>query len=86
MGYNLGMERVSIQDLKARLSAAIARAEGGETLLITRHHEPVAQLSPVKSPTMHHGPDVGTGRLEPVLKRGTSGRYLAVLLEDRGTR
>jgi hypothetical protein len=29
---------------------------------------------------------VGLGRVRPALKRGTKGRYLAVLLEDRGAR
>jgi antitoxin (DNA-binding transcriptional repressor) of toxin-antitoxin stability system len=80
------MERISIQDLKARLSAAVAEAEAGETTLITRHHEPVAQLGPVRSPSVHRGAKVGSGRLEPALKRGTRGRYLTVLLEDRGER
>jgi prevent-host-death family protein len=80
------MKRISIQDLKARLSAAIAEAEAGDTLLVTRHSEPVAQLSPVRDPSVHRGRHVGAGRLEPLLKRGTGGRYLAVLLEDRGTR
>ena len=80
------MKRISIQDLKARLSAAVAEAESGNTLVITRHNEPVAQLSPACSPYVHRGKDVGRGRLRPALKRATKGRYLAVLLEDRGDR
>jgi prevent-host-death family protein len=82
----LVMKRISIQDLKARLSSAIAETEAGATLLVTRHNEPVAQLSPVRPAHVHRGVNVGRGRLEPALKRGTSGRSLAVLLEDRGTR
>jgi prevent-host-death family protein len=80
------MKRISIQDLKARLSTAVAEAEAGSTFLITRHNEPVAQLSPVRPQHLHRGEQVGTGRLQPVVKRGTSGRYLAVLMEDRGNR
>ncbi|MGQ0734339.1 MAG: type II toxin-antitoxin system Phd/YefM family antitoxin [Acidobacteriota bacterium] len=80
------MKRISIQDLKAGLSGAIAEAESGHTLLITRHNEPVAQLSPARAAHVHHGARVGAGRLEPALKHGTKGRYLAVLLDDRGAR
>jgi prevent-host-death family protein len=80
------MKKVSIQDLKAGLSAAVAEAESGRTILITRHNEPVAQLGPAQSARVHRGARAGLGRLHPVLKRGTKGRYLAVLLEDRGSR
>ena len=77
---------VSIQDLKAALSAMIARAEDGETILVTRHNEPVAQLGPARAAAVHRGKNVGGGRLKAAVKRGTKGRYLEVLLEDRGSR
>ena len=80
------MKRVSIQDLKAGLSAAVAEAEAGRTIVITRHNEPVAQLGPARTEHLHRGELVGTARIHPALKRGTKGRYLAVLLEDRGVR
>ena len=80
------MKRISIQDLKARLSAAVAEAESGDTIVITRHNEPVAQLSPARPRGVHRGRNVGAGRLMPAFKRGTKGRYLAVLSEDRGDR
>ena len=80
------MKQISIQDLKAGLSAAVAEAESGRTMLITRHNEPVAQLGPAGPPSVHRGSAVGRGRLTPALKRGTKGRYLIVLLEDRGDR
>ena len=80
------MKRISIQDLKARLSAAVAEAESGDTFVITRHNAPVAQLSPAQPSSVHRGKDVGHGRLKPALDRGTKGRYLAVLLEDRNDR
>lgn len=82
----MAMKQISIQDLKARLSAAVAEAEAGGTLLITRHNQPVAQLRPVRSPDVHRGTAVGAGRLKPAIRRGTQGRYLAVLKEDRGNR
>ena len=80
------MKEISIQDLKAALSAAVAEAEAGATILITRHKEPVAQLSPACPAGVHRGQRVGGGRLMPAMKRGTKGRYLAVLLDDRGQR
>ena len=80
------MRRLSIQALKASLSNAVAAAEAGETLVITRHSEPVAQLTPVREVHVRRGRQVGTGRLQPAVRRGTGGRYLAVLLEDRGER
>jgi prevent-host-death family protein len=80
------MKRISIQDLKARLSAAVAEAEAGSTIVITRHNEPVAQLSPALSRHLHRGEHAGKGRITPALKRGTKGRYLTVLSEDRGDR
>jgi prevent-host-death family protein len=80
------MKRISIQDLKAGLSGAVAEAESGSTILITRHNQPVAQLSPAGSPHVHRGARVGTARIKPALARGTRGRYLDVLMDDRGTR
>jgi prevent-host-death family protein len=80
------MKLVSIQDLKARLSAVVAEAESGDTIIITRHNAPVAQLSPARAEAIHRGKNVGSGRIRPALKRGTNGRYLKVLLEDRGNR
>ena len=80
------MKKVSIQDLKGQLSSAVAEAEAGSVVIITRHNQPVAQLGPTSQPLVHQGARVGTGRLEPALKKGTRGRYLAVLLDDRGDR
>jgi prevent-host-death family protein len=80
------MKRMSIQDLKARLSAAVAEVQSGRTILITRHNQPVAQLSPTRPEHVHRGRRAGTGRLEPALRRGTKGRYLDVLAEDRDNR
>jgi prevent-host-death family protein len=80
------MKKVSIQDLKAGLSAAVAEAQSGRTIVITKHNEPVAQLGPARSVHVHRGLRVGLGRVQPAVKRGTKGRYLDVLREDRGDR
>lgn len=41
------MATVGIRDLKARLSAYVALAESGETVLVTDRGRPVAELRPV---------------------------------------
>jgi len=80
------MKQISIQDLKAKLSAAIAEAESGNTIVITRHNEPVAKLIPAHPQYLHRGKDVGKGGVRPAFQRGTKIPYLEVLLEDRGNR
>ncbi len=80
------MKQVSIQDLKARLSSVIAEVEAGATVVVTRHKAPVAVLNPAGTPHVHRGSRAHIGRIGPAVRRGTHGRYLAVLLEDRGNR
>ena len=82
----MGMKRISVQELKAQLSAIIAEAESGETILITRHNQAVAQLAPAEIRNFHRGRLFGASRIAPAVKRGTDGRYLEILLEDRGDR
>jgi prevent-host-death family protein len=77
------MKEISIQDLKAKLSAAVAEAESGHIILITRHNRPVARLAPADVPHVHVGTNLRRSRLKPLLKQATRGRYLTVLLEDR---
>jgi antitoxin (DNA-binding transcriptional repressor) of toxin-antitoxin stability system len=74
-----------IQDLKAQLSIAVAEAEAGATIVITRHNQPVAQLGPMRSPHVRYGAKVGTG-LQSAIQGGTGGRALELLDEDRGDR
>ncbi len=80
------MKRLSIHELKAQLSGAISDAASGQTIVITRHNEPVAQLGPAQARGVRRGNAVGSGRLTPLIPRGTRGRYLEVLGEDRGGR
>jgi prevent-host-death family protein len=80
------MKRVSIQDLKAHLSAAVAEAEAGHTIIVTRHNETVAQLGPAQAEHVHQGRGAGAGGLRPAVRRGTKGRYLHVLRDDRSHR
>ena len=82
----LTMKQISIQDLKATLSAAVAEAEAGQTILITRHNEPVAKLTPAEPQSVHRGRNVGKMEIRPAIKRGTRIPFLDVLLDDRGDR
>jgi len=44
------MGRVSVSDLKARLSEHLRRVKGGEEVIVTERGRPVAVLSPVPPP------------------------------------
>lgn len=77
------MKEISIQDLKGRISAAIAEAETGVTIVITRHRRPVAKLSPAVAAHVHVGKRFGRAKLQSVSKANSGGRYLEVLLDDR---
>ncbi|OFW43706.1 MAG: prevent-host-death protein [Acidobacteria bacterium RIFCSPLOWO2_12_FULL_67_14b] len=43
------MKEVGLAEAKATLSALLDRVERGETIVITRHHEPVAEIRPLKT-------------------------------------
>jgi prevent-host-death family protein len=79
------MKQISIKDLKARLSAAVAEAESGETIVITRHNRAVAKLCPSDS-HVHYPKSDDRPALKPAIKHGKKIPYLEVLLEDRGDR
>jgi prevent-host-death family protein len=80
------MKRISIQGLKAQLSATVAEAESGDTIVITRHNQPVAKLCPADPTLVHWGRRVGTTALKPAAMVATTERYLEVLRDDRGGR
>jgi prevent-host-death family protein len=80
------MRKASIRELKARLSEMVDEVQSGQTITVTRHNTPVAQLSAARVEAVHRGDRVGAARLVPALKRGTKGRSLQVLREDRGDR
>lgn len=42
------MKTVNLAEVKAKLSALVDLAEAGETICITRHGKPVAQLVPME--------------------------------------
>lgn len=79
------MKLVSIQDLKPQLSSAVAEAESGATILITRHGKPVAQLGPTVTPHVRRGASVGEP-WPPAIASGLGDQAMAVLIDDRDGR
>ena len=77
------MTQISIQAIKGRLSSAVAEAERGATIVITRHNKPVAQLTSARAAHVQVGARHGRSALKPAVTTNTKGRYLAVLREDR---
>jgi len=80
------MKKVSLQTLKATLSAAVVEAESGHTIVITRHNQPVAKLIPAFPQSVHRGRHVGRGGIKPAIRRRAKIPYLDALLRDRADR
>lgn len=55
------MAKVNIRELKANLSHFVERAQAGETIVVARHNEPVAELRPI-------GPHAGAAALGKPVK------------------
>jgi len=77
------MKQVSIQDLKRNLSAVLSGAAEGEPVLVTRHRRPLVEIAAAGLAHLIVGPRHGRGGLRPHLAKGSNGRYLGVLAEDR---
>lgn len=50
MVYNLVMKVVNVAEAKARLSDLLDEVERGETIVIARRNEPIAELRAVEKP------------------------------------
>ena len=50
MRENRRMVRVSVEDIQQDFAAYLQRVEGGETVIIERAGEPVAEVTPVVTP------------------------------------
>ncbi|MFQ5844632.1 MAG: hypothetical protein ACE5JG_06535, partial [Planctomycetota bacterium] len=61
----------------------LSEAAAGTRMLITRHRQPIAQLTSVDLRHLHLGERFGKGKIEALLRGRTRGRYLAVLADDR---
>jgi antitoxin (DNA-binding transcriptional repressor) of toxin-antitoxin stability system len=80
------MRRISIRELERRLANIVAEVEGGRSFLVTRGDRIVARLVPPTTAHLHVGSRYGTGELEPLLRGPTKGRFLEVIVDDRGGR
>ncbi len=77
------MKTVSMYVLKQELASIIAETAAGTDVLITRHNRPVERLTRPETEHLHRGSRFGKANLAPAVRRGTGGRYLQALLEDR---
>ncbi len=50
------MKKVNIAEVKARFSEYVRRVEAGETIVIARHNEAVAEIRPVRLPVSRRRP------------------------------
>lgn len=93
------MTRVSVSEIKAQLSAYLARVRGGETVLVTDRGRVIAQLGPAPEPhaIASRGEQlIQTGQMRAprrplpenfdhgALPRDPEGRSLETLLRERG--
>jgi len=82
---------VAVRELKAKLSAYLQRAAGGEMITVTDRGRPIAVLGPVIE-TVDLSAAVAAGWVTPATSRGlgpvrrypASGNVLQALAEDRG--
>lgn len=59
------MVKVNIHQAKTHLSRYLAQVEQGETVLVCRRNEPIAEIRPVKHPQVERRPvDLAAGTFE----------------------
>jgi prevent-host-death family protein len=60
----MGSETVNVYDAKTNFSRLLARAEGGEEIVISRHGRPVARLVPYKPDRVVRKPGLLKGKIK----------------------
>lgn len=59
------MVKVNIHEAKTHLSRYLAEVEKGETVLVCRRNEPIAEIRPVKQPAVERRPiGLAAGKFE----------------------
>jgi prevent-host-death family protein len=90
--------KVSVRELKDRLSEHLRTVQGSQSIVVTSYGKPVARLSPVPSESVSgvermldegiarwNGKEPrGAGRRRPVKLRGSAKTMAAMVLADRG--
>lgn len=82
---------VGVRELKAHLSEYLARASGGEDIVVTDRGRPIARIVALQSvSSIERGIEDGwvdaprRTRLQPAVRHRGSDAVLTVLAEDRG--
>ena len=73
---------ITVRELNANISQALARAKAGEIVSITKNGEPVAELHPPR-PVRDEGWHAARARLEALMKTGFGPASGAVTYEDK---
>ena len=77
------MKQVSIQDFKRRFSEWLDKAASGPGLVITRHRQPLVQVTPIEVPHVHTGKRFGKSSIKPLFDNVLGGRLMELLADDR---
>lgn len=77
------MKLVPIKDLKMNLAFWIKHVAKGEAVVITKHNNPIAFLSPAHDPSLHRGKNVGKAALKSIGTNINLKTILKTLDEDR---
>jgi antitoxin (DNA-binding transcriptional repressor) of toxin-antitoxin stability system len=77
------MINVPIKELKENLSDWAEKASNGAVIQITKYNRPYILLTSGQPLGLVRGSMVGRQSLAPVLRKGTQGRALKYLMEDR---
>ena len=56
MTYNVPMIKVNIADAKPRFSEYLKRVEAGETVILARRNQPIAEIRPITHPEQEPRP------------------------------
>jgi len=80
------MKEISIKSLKQTLSAVLREAAEGTSFVVTSHNRPVAELRGTSPAYLHCGEQFGKGKLKPLFRSKTRGKYLEVLTDVRQER
>lgn len=90
--------KVSVRELKNRLSEHLRAVKGGRSIVVTRHDKPIARLTPVPGETATGIQQLvaeghatwngkkprGVGRRRPVKLHGSGPTVSDMVLADRG--
>lgn len=74
-----------MKELKLELSDLAEAAAAGETIEVSKHSRPYIRLISADSRGLFVGTDLARRTLGPAIVRGTNGKALAYLEEDRAS-